>query len=70
MSRKETKEIRIQHSFSFGNCHCDSCFISAKAKLKSKKNSIKFNPDPIGAQEIYDGMEDDFVDEYGDDVLN
>ena len=69
MSRKQTKEIRIQHSFSFGTCHCSSCFTSAKVKLETKRNAIKFNPDPIGAQELYDGMEDDFVDEYGDEVL-
>lgn len=67
--RKETKEIRMQHSFSFGTCHCGSCFISARMKLKTKKDSIKFSPDPIGAQELYDGMEDDFVEEYGGEVL-
>ena len=69
MSRKQTKEIRIQHTFSFGTFHCSSCFTSAKVKLESKRNAIKFNPDPIGAQELYEGMEDDFVDEYGDEVL-
>ena len=42
---------------------------NSKVKLETKRNAIKFNPDPIGAQELYDGMEDDFVEEYGDEVL-
>ena len=41
--RKETKEIRIQHSFSFGTCHCNSCFTSAKVNLEIKRDAIKFN---------------------------
>ncbi len=67
--RKEGKIIRIEHSFSFGTCNCNRCFVGAQVRLETKRNAIKFSSDPIEAQNIYDGMEDDYVNEYGDDVL-
>ena len=67
--RKEGKIIRIKHKFNFGTCNCNRCFVGAQVRLETKRFDIKFHDDPIEAQAIYDGMEDDYVNEYGDDVL-